>query len=75
MTLVLRRVCLTDATTLFTQSDFNVKLRQDDHALKSTDSAEYQSTMVVSLLHIVTGSRSKIAQAVNGAVSKFCSNH
>ena len=72
ITLMLRKFGLTDANTVNTPANCNVKLVKDDHVSKSTDPVEYQS-MVGSLLHITMSTRPDIAQAV-GAVSKFCSN-
>lgn len=72
ITLMLGKFGLTDANTVSTPADCNVKLVKDDHVSKSTDQVEYQS-MVGSLLYIAMGTRPDIAQAV-GAVSKFCSN-
>ena len=62
---------LSQAKTVSTPADVNVKLTKDDGVSKSIDAVKYQS-MVGSLLYASTATRPDIAQAV-GAVAKFCS--
>ena len=72
ITLMLRKFGLTDANTVSSLPDCNIKLVKDDHVSNSTEQAEYQS-IVGSLLYIAMGTHPDIAQVV-GAVFKFCSN-
>ena len=60
---------LTDAKTVSTPADLNIKLRKDDSVSKQVNSVTYQS-MVGSLLYATVATRPDIAQAVR-AVSKF----
>jgi len=69
---MLRKFGLTDANTVSSLPDCNIKLVKDDHVSNSTEQAEYQS-IVGSLLYIAMGTHPDIAQVV-GAVFKFCSN-
>ena len=66
---LLERYKLTEANTVTTPMDPNVKLVKDDSYSKKVDAAQYQS-MVGSLLHAARATRPDIAHAV-GIVSKF----
>ena len=66
---LLERYMLTEANTVTTPVDPNVKLVKDDSYSKKVDAAQYQS-MVGSLLHAARATRPDIAHAV-GIVSKF----
>ena len=66
---LLERYKLTEANTVTTPTDLNVKLVKDDSYSKKVDAAQYQS-MVRSLLHAARATRPDIAHAV-GIVSKF----
>ena len=66
---LLERYKLTEANTVTTPMDPNVKLVKDDSYSKKVDAAQYQS-MVGSLLHVARATRPDIAHAV-GIVSKF----
>ena len=66
---LLERYKLTEANTVTTPMDPNVKLVKDDSYSKKVDAAQYQS-MVGSLLHAARATRPDIACAVR-IVSKF----
>ena len=66
---LLERYKLTEANTVTTPMDPNVKLVKDDSYSKKVDAVQYQS-MVGSLLHAARATRPDIAHAV-GIVSKF----
>ena len=66
---LLERYKLTEANTVTTPMDPNVKLVKDDSYSKKVDAAQYQS-MVESLLHAARATLPYIAYAV-GIVSKF----
>ena len=69
MNKLLDRYRLTEANTVTTPIDPNVKLMKDDSHSKKVDAAQYQS-MVGSLLHTARTTRPDTAHAV-GVVSKF----
>ena len=62
----------TEAKTVSTPADLNVKLQKDDGVSRPVDTISYQS-IVGSLLYAAITTRPDIAQAV-GVVSKFCAN-
>ena len=66
---ILEKYGLTEANSVSTSADPNVKLLKDDGCSKKVDSLRYQS-MVGSLLHAARATRPDIAQAV-GVVSRF----
>ena len=66
---ILEKYGLTEAKTVSTPADPNVKLQKNDGCSKRVDPIRYQS-MVGSLLHAARATRPDIAQAV-GMVSKF----
>ena len=66
---ILEKYGLTEAKTVSTPADPNVKLLRDDGWSKKVNSIRYQS-MVGSLLHAARATRPDIAQAVS-VVSKF----
>ena len=66
---LLEKYGLTEANTVSTPMDPNVKLVKDDCYSKKVDPVSYQS-MVGSLLHVSKATRPDIAHAV-GIVSKF----
>ena len=66
---ILEKYGLTEAKTVSTPADPNVKLLRDDGWSKKVNSVRYQS-MVGSLLHAARATRPDIAQAVS-VVSKF----
>ena len=66
---ILEKYGLTEANSVSTPADPNVKLLKDDGCSKKVDSLRYQS-MVGSLLHAARATRPDIAQAV-GVVSRF----
>ena len=66
---LLERYKLTEANTVTTPMDPNVKLVKDDSYSKKVDATQYQS-MEGSLLHAARATRPDIAYAV-GIVSKF----
>ena len=66
---LLERYKLTEANTVTTPMDLNVKLVKDDSYSKKVDTVQYQS-MVGSLLHAARATRPDIAHAV-GVVSNF----
>ena len=69
---MIQKYGLTDAKTVSTPADLNVKLRKDDSVCKQVNSVTYQS-MVGSLLYAAIATRPDIAQAVR-TVSKFNEN-
>ena len=69
---MLEKFGLSQAKTVPTPANLNVKLRKDDETSKLVDPTLYQS-MVGSLLYAAIATRSNISQAV-GAASKCCSN-
>ena len=66
---LLERYKLTEAKTVNTPTDLNVKLVKDDSYSEKVDTVQHQS-MVGSLLHAARATRPYIAHAV-GVVSKF----
>ena len=66
---MLKKYNLTDAKSVSTPADPNVKLCKDDEVSKPIDPVLYQS-MVGSLLYVAIATRPDISQAV-GVVSKF----
>ena len=70
--LCLRNNGLSQAKTVTTPADVNVKLIKDDGVSKVVDPATYQS-IVGSLLYALFATGPDISQAV-GAVAKFCSS-
>ena len=60
---------LSEANTVSTPMDSNVKLEKDDGYSKKVDAVQYQS-MVGSILHVARATRPDIAFAVS-TVSKF----
>ena len=69
---MIQKYGLTDAKTVSSPADLNVKWRKDDSISKQVNSVTYQ-LMVGSLLYAAIATRPDIAQAV-GAVSKFNAN-
>ena len=69
---MIQKYGLTDAKTVSSPADLNVKLRKDDRVSKQVNSVTYQ-LMVGSLLYAAIDTRPDITQAV-GAVSKFNAN-
>ena len=69
---LLEKYGLSEANTVSTPMDSNVKLVKDDNYSKRVDPIRYQS-MVGSLLHLARATRPDIAHAV-GTVSKFNSD-
>ena len=69
---MIQKYGLTDAKTVSSPADLNVKLRKDDSVSKQVNSVTSQ-LMVGSLLYAAIDTRPDIAQAV-GAVSKFNAN-
>ena len=69
---MLEKFGLSQAKTVPTPANLNVKLRKDDETSILVDSTLYQS-MVGSLLYAAIATRPDISQAV-GASSKYCSN-
>ena len=69
---ILEKYGLTEAKTVSTPADPNVKLLKDDGCSKKVDRIRYQS-LVGSLLHAARATRPDIAQAVS-VVSKFNSD-
>ena len=66
---LLEKYRLSEANTVSTPMDLNVKLVKDDSYSKKVDATQYQST-VGSLLHAARATRPDIAHAV-GMVSKY----
>ena len=66
---IIEKYGLSEAKTVSTPADPNVKLQKNDGCSKQVNSRQYQS-MVGSLLHAARATRPDIAQAV-GVVSKF----
>ena len=62
----------TQAKSVSTPADLNVRLQKEDSISKPVDTTSYQS-IVGSLLYAAITTRPDIAQAV-GVVSKFCAN-
>ena len=60
----------TEAKTVSTPADLNIKLEKNDGVRKTVDPTQYQS-IVGSLLYAAIATRPDIGQAV-GVVSKFC---
>ena len=69
---MIQKYKLTDAKTVSTTVDLNVKLRKDDSVSKQVNSVTYQS-MDASFLYAAIATRPDIAQAI-GAVSKCNTN-
>ena len=69
---MLKKFGQTEAKTVSTPADFNVKLQKEDSVSSPVDAISYQS-IVGSLLYAAITTRPDIAQAV-GVVSKFCGN-
>ena len=63
----------TQAKSVSTPADLNIRLQKEDGVSKPVDTTLYQS-IVGSLLYAAITTRPDIAQAV-GVVSKFCANH
>ena len=69
---MLKKFGQTEAKSVSTPADFNVKLQKEDSVSRPVDTISYQS-IVGSLLYAAITTRPDIAQAV-GVVSKFCAN-
>ena len=69
---MLKKFGQTEARTVSTPADLNVKLQKDNGVSRPVDMISYQS-IVGSLLYAAITTRPDIAQAV-GVVSKFCAN-
>ena len=69
---MLKKFAQTEAKSVSTPADFNVKLQKEDSVSRPVDTISYQS-IVGRLLYAAITTRPDIAQAV-GVVSKFCAN-
>ena len=69
---ILKKFGQTQAKSVSTPADLNVRLQKEDSVSKPVDTTSYQS-IVGSLLYAAITTRPDIAQAV-GVVSKFCAN-
>ena len=69
---MLKKFGQTEAKSVSTPADCNVKLQKEDSVSRPVDTISYQS-IVGSLLYAAITTRPDIAQAV-GVVSKFCAN-
>ncbi|XP_067023039.1 uncharacterized protein [Acropora muricata] len=69
---MLKKFGQTQAKSVSTPADLNVRLQKEDSVSKPVDTTLYQS-IVGSLLYAAITTRPNIAQAV-GVVSKFCAN-
>ena len=69
---MLKKFGQTEAKSVSTPADFNVKLQKEDSVSRPVDTISYQS-IVGSLLYAAITTRPDITQAV-GVVSKFCAN-
>ena len=69
---MLKKYGQTEAKTVSTPADFNVKLQKEDSVSRPVEAISYQS-IVGSPLYAAITTRPDIAQAV-GVVSKFCGN-
>ena len=67
---IVKKFGQTEAKTVSTPADLNVKLEKNDGVSKTVDPTQYQS-IVGSLLYAAIATRPEITQAV-GVVSKFC---
>ena len=69
---IVKKFGQTEAKTVSTPADLNVKLEKNDGVSKTVDPTQYQS-IVGSLLYAAIATRPDIAQAM-GVVSKFCAS-
>ena len=69
---MLKKFGQTEAKSVSTPADLNVKLQKEDGVRRPVDTITYQS-IVGSLLYAAITNRPDIAQAV-GVVTKFCVN-